>query len=113
MEKLATVAGLKYATKLGLKGAAETAIGTFAKVADPLVLIGFVWWEVNDHQATAEKQKPALHESIFESFQEIEDDILHDGSSGIMTTLYHIENNIRDSISLASNSQQDVSIPTI
>ncbi len=112
VEKLATVAGLKYATKLGLKGAAETAIGTFAKVADPLVLIGFVWWEVNDHQATAEKQKPALHESIFESFKEIEDDILHDGISGIMTTLYHIENNIRDSISLASNSQQDVSIPT-
>jgi hypothetical protein len=113
VEKIATVAGVKYATKLGLKGAAETAIGTLAKVADPLVLIGFVWWEVHDHQTTVEKQKPALHESIFESFKEIEDDILHDPNSGIMTTLYHIENSIRDSISLTSNSDKNVSIPTI
>ena len=111
-EKITAVAGAKYATKLGIKGVSETAIGTVAKAADPLVLVGFVLWEVGDHQATVKEQKPALHDSIFETFKEIEDDILYDRNSGIMTTLYDIENSIRNSI-ISISSSQDVSIPII
>ena len=107
-ERITAVAGAKYATKLGIKGASETAIGTFAKAADPIVLVGFVFWEVSEHYATVEEEKSALHDSLFETFQEIEDDILYDRNSGIMTTLYDIENSIRDSIVLRANSQQDL-----
>ena len=112
-ERITAVAGAKYAAKLGIKGAGETAIGTLAKVADPLVLIGFVLWEVGDYYATVEEQKPALRNSFLETFKEIENDILYDRSSGIISTLYHLENNIRDSIVMRSNSQQNASIPTI
>ena len=112
-EKITAIAGAKYAAKLGIEAASETAIGTLAKVANPLVLVGFVFWEVSDYQATLGEQKPALHDSIFETFKEIEDDILYDRSSGIMTTLHYIENSIRNSIILRSTSQRNVSIPTI
>lgn len=76
------------------------------------MLIGFVFWEVSDHQATVKEQKPALHDSIFETFKGIEDDILYDRNSGIMTTSYDIENSIRNSI-ISIPSSQDVSIPII
>ena len=112
-EKIIAVAGVKYAAKLGLKGASKTAIGTLTKVADPLVLAGFVLWEVRDYHATVEEQKPALHDSLFETFKEIEDDILYDRNSGIMTTLYYIEHSIRNSIIVRSSSQPNVLIPTI
>lgn len=58
-------------------------------------------------------QKLALHDSFFETFKEIEDDILYDRNSGIMTTLYYIEHSIRNSIILRSSSQPNVLIPTI
>ena len=60
--------------------------------------------DVHNHIATVKQQKLALHDSLLESFQEIEDDILYDSNSGIITTLYHIENNIRDSIILRASS---------
>lgn len=110
-EKIAVMAGTKFAAKLG--GAAKTVFTGLAKAADPILIIGFAFWEVHEQNKTIEEQKPALYESIFESFKEIEDDLLHDPNSGIMATLYQIENSIRDSIRLTPISQKDISIPTI
>lgn len=112
-EKIVAMAGTKYAAKLGVEGAAKTVFTGLAKAADPILIIGFAFWEVHEQNKTIEEQKPALHESIFESFKEIEYDLLHDPNSGIMATLYQIEDNIRNSISLTSSSQKNIKIPTI
>ncbi|NEO34437.1 MAG: hypothetical protein F6K36_29365 [Symploca sp. SIO3C6] len=94
IEKVAAIAGIKFSAKLGLNVAATTV----APILDPIALLGLAIWDVWDHKVKVKEQKPAMRESIFESFQEIKYSLLHDSKTGVMTGIEQLENDIRKSI---------------
>ena len=94
--------GAKISAKLAAKSAAKMAAKTGGKVAaktggkflGTIIAIGIIIWDVWDHYATVKKAKPVLRKNIHDYLKEVKQSILHDPEYGIMTIIYHMEQDI-------------------
>ena len=90
MAKSAGKAAAKIATKTGAKVAAKGG----GKFLGPIVGIAVIIWDVWDHNATKNENRPILRQSIVDYFSEIKDILLHDTESGIMVTFNDLETQV-------------------
>lgn len=94
--------GSKVSANLAGKAAAKMAAKTGGKVAakaggkflGPIVGIGIILWDAWDHNSTVSENKPILRKGIVDYFYEVNDLLLNDTESSVMSVIYQIEGNV-------------------
>ena len=92
--KMAGKAAAKMATKTGAKVAAKAG----GKLLGPIVGVGIMIWDLWDHNATRDENKPILRKNIQDYLYEMKDVLLHDTESGVMSVIYTVEGNVVDAL---------------
>ena len=82
------------AGKLAAKTGGKVAARAGGKFAGPIIGIGVVVWDVWDHNHTKKVQRPVLRQSIVDYFGEVKQSLLHDPTSGILTSLHAVEGDL-------------------
>lgn len=90
MAKSAGKAAAQIAAKTGAKVAAKGG----GKLLGPIVGIGVIVWDVWDHNATENENRPILRQSIADYFTELKYILLHDTEDGIMVTFNDLEKQV-------------------
>jgi hypothetical protein len=98
--------GSKVSGKLAGKAAGSMAAKTGAKVGakagskflGPIIGIGIIIWDVWDHHQTKKDERPILRQAIADYFTEVQQNLLHEPESGVMSVLHTIEGNIISSL---------------
>lgn len=85
--KLFSNIAVKAGSKLAVKGGASLAL----KLADPLLAIGFVVWDVWDYTKMVEKSRTPLRKNILDYLTELKNKTLDDSTIGIVPALEEIE----------------------
>lgn len=85
--KLLSNIAIKASSKLAVKGGVSLAF----QLADPLLAIGFVIWDVWDYSKMVEKSRTPLRQNIFDYLTELKNKTLYDSIEGIIPALEEIE----------------------
>lgn len=99
----------KLAGKMGGKVGAKIAAKTGGKVAGklggeflgPIVGVGIIAWDVWDHYSTVKENKPLLRENIFAFLDEMKLAVLDDPGTGVMSPVYQIEGELKNSLAMS------------
>ena len=92
--KLAGTATAKLAAKTG--GAVAAELGT--SLVDPIVGVGIFIWDIWDYQHTVELERPILRANLLEYLQGVQQSLLRDPETGIMSAIYQLEQGIFKSL---------------
>ncbi len=92
--KLAGTAASKLAAKTGGTVAAE--LGT--SLVDPIVGVGIFIWDLWDYQHTVELERPVLKTNLVDYLQGVEQSLLNDPETGIMSAVVQLEQGIFQSL---------------
>jgi len=97
--KLGMKTGAKFAGKAGAQIAAKTGAKVAAKIGGKMaglyIGVGVLAWDLWDHHATKETNKPILRQNIYDYLHEVKHSLLYDTESGIITSINEIEKNIK------------------
>jgi hypothetical protein len=102
----------KLAGKMGGKMGAKIAAKTGGKVAGklggeflgPIVGVGIIAWDVWDHYSTVKENKPLLRDNIFAFLDEMKLAVLDDPGTGVMSPVYQIEEQLKNSLAATQRS---------
>jgi len=89
--KLLSNLAIKASSKVAVKSGTSIALSTTAKLADPLLAIGFVVWDVWDYTKMVKKSRPILRQNILDYLTELKNQTLYDSTIGIVPALEEIE----------------------
>jgi hypothetical protein len=92
--KVAGAAATKVAAKTG--GAVAAELG--ASVLDPIVGIGIIAWDVLDYRHTVRRDRPVLRANLLEYLQEVQQMLLTQPQTGIISTIQPLEQDILKSL---------------
>lgn len=97
--KLGIKTGTKFAGKAGAQIAAKTGAKVAAKMGGKMaglyIGVGVIIWDLWDHHATKEENKPVLRQNIYDYLHEVKHSLLYDTESGIITAINDMERNIK------------------
>lgn len=96
--KVAGAAATKVAAKTG--GAVAAEFG--AAVLDPVVGIGIIAWDVFDYRHTVSRDRPVLKANLLEYLQEVQQMLLMQPQTGVMSAVQQLEQEILKSPRLKS-----------
>ncbi|NET09508.1 MAG: hypothetical protein F6K16_33350, partial [Symploca sp. SIO2B6] len=92
--KLAGTAAAKLAAKTGGTVAAE--LGT--SLVDPIVGVGIFIWDIWDYHHTVELERPILRANLLEYLQAVEESLLNDPETGVLSAIAQLEQGIFQSL---------------
>jgi hypothetical protein len=84
----------KIALKTGSKIAAETILSTATKLIEPILIVGFLAWDVWDYNQMVAKSQPELRENISDYLNEVKQPIIE----AITDTIRNVERKFLDAI---------------
>jgi hypothetical protein len=97
----------KIATKSAGKVAGEFSLPTLStlglELIDPLAALGILAWDVWDNYHTAQVERPKMREAIVEYLDEMKMSLLYNPKDSIMSTIYHFEEGLIDSLNRESD----------
>lgn len=96
----ATKIATKTATKVVAEGAGELTAGVIGlQLLNPIAGIGLLAWDIWDHYNTVKVDRPILKENIEKYLTEVEDSLLNDRDTGILSSVYKFHDGIMNSLS--------------
>jgi hypothetical protein len=107
--KLTTKAGAKIATKTG--GMLAAKLGS--TLLDAGVGVGIIIWDIWDVYHTANIEKPILRENLVDYLSKVEDSILENSDSGVMTVVDKTDQIILQSIHISRDLKVSFSAPNL
>lgn len=95
----ATKIATKTATKVVAEGAGEVTAGIIGlQLLNPIAGIGVLAWDIWDHHNTVKVNRPIMRENIENYLIEVEDSLLNDRDTGILSSIYKFHDGIMDSL---------------
>ncbi len=95
----ATKIATKAATKIAAEGAGELTAGLVGlQLLNPIAGVGLLAWDIWDHYNTVKVERPILRENLEKYLNEVEDSLLNDRDTGILSSVYKFHDGIMDSI---------------
>jgi hypothetical protein len=90
--KLAANFTAKAGSELAAKAGASVLVKTGAQILDPILIVGFLAWDVWDYNHMVETSKPELHQNISDYLEEVKYSILTSPENSILAALQDVEN---------------------
>ncbi|MFZ4728590.1 MAG: hypothetical protein ACOYMQ_08010 [Pseudanabaena sp.] len=92
----------KAAAKFGLKAGGTIALKTAAKFADPLLVIGFIAWDIWDYNKMVDKSRPEMRKNILDYLTELKLSILSSPENSIISAIYEVQKQLEKGITSLS-----------
>jgi hypothetical protein len=88
----------KAAGSMAAKTGAKVGVKAGSKLLGPMIGMGIILWDVWDHHQTQKDGRPILRQAIADYFTAVQQKLLHEPESGVMSVLHTIEGNIISSL---------------
>lgn len=92
----------KFAAKIGLKAGGTIALKAVAKLTDPLLVIGFIAWDIFDYNKMVDKSRPEMSQTILDYLTELKYSILLAPDNSITTAIDEVQSQLEKSITSLS-----------
>lgn len=102
--KIAANLAAKAGSKLAAKAGTSLLVKTGAQLLDPILVVGFLAWDVWDYNHMVATSKPELRKNILDYLEEVKNSILLSPENSILTALRDVENTFLEAI----ESQQPI-----
>lgn len=95
----ATKIATKAATKVVAEGGGELTAGLIGlQLINPIAGVGLLAWDIWDHHQTVKVERPILRENLERYLSEVEDSLLNDRDTGILSSVYKFHDGIINNI---------------
>lgn len=96
--KIAANLAAKAGSKLAAKAGASVLVKTGAQLLDPILIVGFLAWDVWDYNHMVGTSKPELRKNISDYLEEVKYSILSSPENSILSALRDVENTFLEAI---------------